>query len=105
MSESTKCQSWAANHLLSTLPPEEVERLFPCLELVTFTLGEVIWEPGERLNNVYFPTTSVVAFLHTMADGATAEMGVVGNDGMVGVSLILGGETTPPNRAVVQIAG
>jgi CRP-like cAMP-binding protein len=104
MSGSTNCQSVAANHLLSTLPLEEVEHLFPCLEPVTFALGKVIWNSGERLNNVYFPTTSVVSFLYTTADGATAEMGIVGNDGMVGVSLILGGETTP-NRAVVQIAG
>ena len=104
MSQSTNCHALAANGLLSTLPLEEVEHLFPSLEPVTFELGKVICEPREHLNNVYFPTTSVVSFLYTMADGATAETGLVGNDGMVGVTLILGGETTP-NRAVVQIAG
>jgi CRP-like cAMP-binding protein len=84
-------------------PFEEVEHLFPSLEPVTLALNKVICEPGEHLNNFYFPTASVVPFLYTMADGATAEMGLVGNDGMVGVTLILGGETTP-SRAVVQIA-
>jgi CRP-like cAMP-binding protein len=104
MSRSANCHSAAANHLLSTLPLEEVEHLFPSLEPVTLTLGKILCEPGEHLNNVYFPTTSVVSFLYTTEDGTTAEMGLVGNDGMVGVTLILGGETTP-NRAVVQIAG
>ncbi|MGB6562342.1 MAG: hypothetical protein WBE69_07040, partial [Candidatus Binataceae bacterium] len=104
MSQSTNCHALAANDLLSTLPLEEVEHLFPSLEPVTFELGKVICEPREHLNNVYFPTTSVVSFLYTMADGATAETGLIGNDGMVGVTLILGGETTL-NQAVVQIAG
>lgn len=104
MFRASDCHSAVANRLLSTLPVEEVEHLLPSLEPVTFALGKVVCEPGERLNNVYFPTTSVVSFLHTMADGATAETGLVGNDGMVGITLVLGGETTP-NRAVVQVAG
>jgi CRP-like cAMP-binding protein len=86
------------------LPVKEVEHLLPNLEPVTFALGKVIWEPGAHLDHVYFPINSLVSFLYTMADGATAEMGLVGNDGIVGVPLILGGQTTP-NRAVVQIAG
>jgi CRP-like cAMP-binding protein len=104
VSRSQNCQTSVTNHLLSTLPLEEIEHLFPSLEPVTFALGKVICESGGHLNYAYFPTTSVVSFLHTMSDGATAEMALVGNDGMVGVTLILGGETTP-NRAVVQIAG
>jgi CRP-like cAMP-binding protein len=92
------------NRLLFSLPVDERNRLLPHLEPVTFALGEVICEPTGQLNYAYFPTTSVVSFLYTMADGATAEMGLVGNDGVVGVALILGGKTTP-NRAVVQIAG
>ena len=101
---SANCQPAVANHLLSMLPAKELEHLFPSLEPVTFALGKVIWEPGQRPDYVYFPITSLVSFLYTMADGATAEMGLVGNDGMVGVPLILGGETTL-NRAVVQMAG
>lgn len=92
------------NRLLFTLSVHEQKRLLPNLELVTFARGEVICESGGHLNYAYFPTTSVVSFLYTMLDGATAEMGLVGNDGMVGITLILGGETTS-NRAVVQIAG
>jgi len=92
------------NRLLSILSVDEQKRLLPNLEPVTLALGKVICESGGHLNYAYFPTTSVVSFLYTMADGATAEMGLVGNDGMVGVILILGGETTR-NRAVVQIAG
>jgi CRP-like cAMP-binding protein len=101
---SANCQRAAGNHLLSMLPVKEVEHLFPSLEPVSFALGKVIWEPGAHLDYVYFPITAIVSFLYTMADGATAEMGLVGNDGIVGVPLILGGQTTP-NRAVVQMAG
>jgi CRP-like cAMP-binding protein len=90
--------------VLSTLPIEEYKRLSPNLELVTFDLGKVVYESGERLNYIYFPTTAVVSMLYTMEDGATAEMGLVGCDGVVGIALFLGGETTR-NRAVVQIAG
>jgi CRP-like cAMP-binding protein len=92
------------NHLLSALPSGEYERLRPALEPASFSLGDVVYESGLTLEYVYFPTTSVVSLLYTMEDGATAEMGLVGNDGVVGVALFLGGDTTP-NRAVVQIAG
>jgi CRP-like cAMP-binding protein len=94
----------SANEVLSVLPLEEFKRLSPNLELVTFDLGKVVYESGERLNYIYFPTTAVVSMLYTMEDGATAEMGLVGCDGVVGIALFLGGETTR-NRAVVQIAG
>lgn len=92
------------NHLLSALPSDEYERLFLTQEGVSLSLGQVIYESGESLEYVYFPTSSVVSLLYTMEDGSTAEMGLVGNDGIVGVALFLGGDTTP-NRAVVQIAG
>jgi CRP-like cAMP-binding protein len=92
------------NRLLAALPREEYERLVPHIEQVSFSLGEVIYESGGHLNHVYFPTTSIVSLLYTMENGASAEMGLAGNDGMVGIALFMGGETTP-NRAVVQIAG
>jgi CRP-like cAMP-binding protein len=90
--------------LLSMLPPEDHQRLLPSLQPVTLSLGEVVYESGGRLDSVYFPTTSIVSLLYTMENGSIAEMGLVGNDGVVGIALFLGGETTP-NRAVVQIAG
>ena len=92
------------NRLLATLPAEEYHRLLPQLEPVAFTLGHVVYEAGRRLPFVYFPTTAVVSLLSTLASGMTAEMGLTGNDGVVGVALFLGGDTTP-NRAVIQVAG
>src|SRR5436309_3068644 len=92
------------NHLLSVLPAEEYEHLVPHLRYVSFSLGDVIYEFGQHLDYIYFPTSAVVSLLYTMEDGATAEVGLTGNDGVVGVALFLGGDTTP-NRAVVQIAG
>jgi CRP-like cAMP-binding protein len=92
------------NHILAGLPPEELNRLLPNLSDVTLSHGDVVYESGGRLNHIYFPTTVVVSLLYTMADGATAEMGLAGNDGLVGIALFLGGETTS-SRAVVQAAG
>jgi len=92
------------NYLLRALPAQETERLFPQLELVPMPLGHVLYESGSQLRHVYFPTTSIVSLLYVMADGASAEIAVVGNEGMVGVALFMGGETTP-SRAVVQSAG
>ncbi len=92
------------NHLLDALPAEERARLFPHLELVPMTLGEAVCEPGMTMRHVYFPTTSIVSLLYVMEDGASAEIAVVGNEGIVGVSLFMGGETTT-SRAVVQSAG
>jgi CRP-like cAMP-binding protein len=92
------------NHLLRELPSSEAERLIPQLELVAMPLGSVLYESGSQLRHVYFPTTSIVSLLYVMADGASAEIAVVGNEGMVGVALFMGGETTP-SRAIVQSAG
>jgi len=92
------------NHLLAALPAKEFARLSPDLELVPMPLGEVIYESGVQLRHVYFPTTAIVSLLYVMEDGASAEIAVVGNEGIVGVSLFMGGETTP-SRAIVQSAG
>jgi CRP-like cAMP-binding protein len=92
------------NHLLAALPREEFERLAPHLELVAMPLGEVLYESGGALRHVYFPTTSIVSLLYVMQNGASAEIAVVGNEGLLGVSLFMGGETTP-SRAVVQSEG
>jgi len=92
------------NHLLAALPSEEFDRIAPHLELVPMPLGQVLYESGGHLRHVYFPTTSIVSLLYVMEDGASAEIAVVGNEGILGVSLFMGGETTP-NRAVVQSAG
>jgi CRP-like cAMP-binding protein len=92
------------NHLLAALPVEEYERILPHLEPLTFSLGEPIYESGKQLKHVYFPTTCIVSLLYTMENGSSAEIGVVGNEGMVGIALFMGGDTTP-NRAIVQSAG
>jgi CRP-like cAMP-binding protein len=92
------------NHLLAALPDEDYQRIAPHLELVKLPLGEVVYESGARMSHVYFPTTSIVSLLYVMEDGASAEIAVVGNDGLVGISLFMGGDTTP-SRGVVQSAG
>jgi CRP-like cAMP-binding protein len=93
-----------SNRLLAALPAAERERLISSLEPVAMTLGEVVYESGGRQGYVYFPTSAIVSLLYVMADGASAEIAVVGNEGMVGVALFMGGETTP-SRAIVQCAG
>jgi CRP-like cAMP-binding protein len=92
------------NHILDSLPAEERERLFPHLTLVEMPLGMVLYESGEALRHIYFPTDSIVSLLYVMKDGASAEIAIVGNEGAIGVSLFMGGETTP-SRAIVQSAG
>jgi CRP-like cAMP-binding protein len=92
------------NHLLAALGPEERERINSHLQLVPMPLGKVLYESGDVQRHVYFPTDSIVSLLYVMADGASAEISVVGNEGIVGVSLFMGGETTP-SRAIVQSAG
>ncbi len=92
------------NRLLAALPAEEYNGILPHLEHVTFALGEPVYESGKQLEHVYFPTTCIVSLLHTMENGTSAEIGVVGNEGVVGVALFMGGDTTP-NRAIVQSAG
>src|SRR6478672_9586498 len=93
-----------SNQLLAALPPEELTRWLPQLEHVDMPLGEVLYESGTTLTHVYFPTTSIVSLLYVMENGASAEIAVVGNEGIVGISLFMGGESTP-SRAVVQSAG
>ena len=92
------------NHLLAALPDDEFKRIHSKLELVSFDLGEVIFESGDKLSYIHFPTTAITSLLYIMENGATAEIGVVGNDGILGIALFMGGDTTP-NRAVVQSAG
>jgi len=92
------------NHLLAALPTSDFQRLASHLELVPMKLGEVLYESGVQLRYVYFPTTSILSLLYVMEDGASAEIAIVGNEGILGISLFMGGETTP-SRAVVQSAG
>jgi CRP-like cAMP-binding protein len=92
------------NNLLAVLPEAESARLLPHLELVPLPLGKALYESGDTLNHVYFPTTSIVSLLYVMENAASAEIAVVGNEGIVGIALFMGGETMP-NRAVVQSAG
>jgi CRP-like cAMP-binding protein len=92
------------NHLLAALPPAERERIYPHLQLVPMPLGKVLYESGDVLRHVYFPTDSIVSLLSVLEDGGSAEIAVVGNEGLIGIALFMGGETTQ-NRAVVQSAG
>ncbi len=92
------------NRLLAALPPDDLLRWEPHLEPVDLKLGDVLYESGTTLSHVYFPTTAIVSLLYVMENGASAEIAVVGNEGIVGISLFMGGESTP-SRAVVQSAG
>jgi CRP-like cAMP-binding protein len=92
------------NRLLAALPDAEWAHWLPQLEPVDMPLGNVLYESGSTLSHVYFPTTSIVSLLYVMEDGASAEIAVVGHEGIVGISLFMGGESTP-SRAVVQSAG
>jgi CRP-like cAMP-binding protein len=94
----------AGNHLLAALPEDEWLNWRPQLECVDMPLGQVVCESGVTLSHVYFPTTAIVSLLYVMENGASAEIAVVGNEGMVGISLFMGGDSTP-SRAVVQSAG
>jgi CRP-like cAMP-binding protein len=93
-----------ANQILDAISPAARERLFPHLKMVDLPLGKVLYESGDTLRHIYFPTTCIVSLLYVLADGASAEIAVVGNDGAIGVALFMGGETTT-NRAIVQSAG
>lgn len=92
------------NHLLSALPPVQWQRWKPDLELIELPLGLVLYESGHVMTHVYFPTTAIVSLLYVLEDGASAEIALVGNEGIVGISLFMGGGSTP-SRAVVQSAG
>jgi len=95
---------YADNCLLGALPAAERARIYPFLELIPMPLGKVLYESGDVLRHVYFPLDSIVSLLYVMEDGASAEISVVGNEGLIGVALFMGGETTP-SRAVVQSGG
>ena len=92
------------SHLLAALPQEEFDRVVSKLEPVSLRLGKVLYESGDKLEYVYFPTTAIISLLYIMENGATAEIGVLGNDGILGIALFMGGDTTP-NRAIIQSAG
>lgn len=92
------------NHLLSALPAEAKKRLFPKLRVAKLTLGKVLYESGDTMDSAFFPTDSIVSLLYTMKNGSTGEISVVGNEGVVGVSLFMGGLSTS-SQAVVQSAG
>ena len=92
------------NHLLDALPAAVYECLFPLMELVPMPLGEVLYESGNKLRYVYFPTTSIISMLYILENGASAEIAVVGNEGIIGVALFMG-DGTMPNRAVVLSPG
>ncbi|MGH8114263.1 MAG: Crp/Fnr family transcriptional regulator [Rhodanobacteraceae bacterium] len=92
------------NELLAALPADEFEQLRPLLEPVDLALGEILYESGKRQAHVFFPTDSIVSLVYVMENGASAEVAIAGCEGLVGVSLFMGGETTP-SRALVQSAG
>ncbi len=97
-------QKMEQNRVLAALPAESVDRLRSHLKFVHLPLGEVLYEPGQEMRHVYFPTESIISLLYVMHDGASAEICVVGNEGMLGVSLFMGGGSTS-SRALVQSAG
>lgn len=92
------------NHILEALPADVQQRLFPHLVEMELPLGKVLYEPGDKMNHVYFPTDSIVSLLYVMESGASAEISVVGNEGLLGISLFMGGESTS-SRALVQSGG
>lgn len=104
MSALPQSQDSCGNRLLATLPAEEYNRLLPNLEPVTFELGDVVYQSGGHIDYIYFLTDCIVSLLYTMENGMSAEIGVVGNEGVIGIALFMGGDTMP-NRALVQSAG
>ena len=92
------------NHLLDALPAADYERIAAHLELIPMKLGDVLYESGAPLRHVYFPTTCIISLLYVMEDGASAEIAIVGNEGILGISLFMGGDSTP-SRAMVQSGG
>jgi CRP-like cAMP-binding protein len=104
MARNTSGASPRGNRLLAAMPADEYHKLVGSLERVSMPLGEAVYESGETQGYVYFPTTCIVSLLYVLADGGSAEIAVTGCEGLVGISLFMGGETTP-SRAVVQSAG
>jgi CRP-like cAMP-binding protein len=101
---TSKPRAPVANRLLAALPRKEYQRLLPELEQVTLPFAEVVYEPGERIRHVYFPDVSVVSLLAEVADRSTLEIGLIGNEGMAGISVFMGVDMSP-HRAIVQGAG
>ena len=104
MSATADINDALRNHLLSALPAEDFAGIKSKLEMVSCTLGEVLYESGDKMEYVYFPTSAIVSMLYIMKNGATAEIGIVGNDGLIGNALFMGGDTTT-SRAIIQSAG
>ena len=92
------------NHLLAAMPKSDYNLLLPCLELIELPLGKILYESGHAFTSVYFPTTAIVSLLDVLENGASAEIAVVGSEGIVGIALFMGGESMP-NRALVQSGG
>lgn len=95
----------SANQLLMALPPGEYQRLIPYLKPVNLVLGEVIYEPKQLIKSAYFPVGAMISLVSMMKDGSTTEIGLVGNEGMIGLPVFLGGDLNITNRAIVQIEG
>ncbi len=104
MSAAANSSDALKNHLLAALPADEFGRVKSKLEPVSFKLGEVLYESGDKLDCVYFPTTAITSLLYIMENGTTAEIGVIGNEGISGHALFLGGDSMP-SRAIIQSAG
>jgi len=104
MSNAKNLNDTLKNHLLAALPAAEFVKIQSKLEPVSFKLGDVLYESGDRMDFAYFPTTAIISMLYIMENGATAEIGVVGNDGLIGNALFMGGDTTT-SRAIIQSAG
>jgi len=92
------------NYLFRSIPPIEWEKLLPHIEAVDLPLGKVLYEPGSKMSHVYFPSSAIVSLLYALENGSSAEIAIVGNEGIVGISIFMGGESTS-SRAVVQSAG
>ena len=102
--EMPKITAPQQNHLLAALSEDAQSRLFPYLKKISLPLGKVLYESGDVMRHVYFPTDAIISLLYVMEDGASAEISVVGNDGLIGIAVFMGGESTP-SRALVQSAG
>ncbi len=104
MSANEISQNAFKNYLLSALPPDYFADIEPMLEPISLKLGEVLYESGEEAEYLYFPTTAIVSMLYLLENGSTIEVGMVGNDGLIGIAVLLGGSSTP-SRAVILSAG
>ena len=104
MSTTANTNDASKNHLLAALPADDFARVKPKLEQLSYKLGDVLYESGDRMDYVYFPTTMIISMLYVMENGSTAEIGVVGNDGLIGNALFMGGDTTT-SRAIIQSEG